>query len=110
MITIACMKKQLLLILYYHSNVGTTIKPSTTPTFKQPPGKKLLQLKSYFVCMFILGSCLTFNFSYSGCCKWSLTPVCSHKGCYCDEHCHKWNDCCSDIADISCHPKDLFST
>ena len=34
-----------------------------------------------------------------------LSPPCSHKGCYCDNSCHTWNDCCDDIADIGCyHP------
>ena len=54
--------------------------------------------------MFILGSCLALNLGYSGCCDWSLSPVCSNKGCSCDKYCHKWNDCCSDIANISCYP------
>ena len=53
--------------------------------------------------MFILGSCLAHNLSYPGCCDWSVSPVCSNEECYCDEHCHKWNDCCSDIANISCY-------
>ena len=53
--------------------------------------------------MFILGSCLALNLSYVGCCKLSLSSECSHKGCYCDEQCYKWNDCCSDIANIGCH-------
>ena len=54
--------------------------------------------------MFILGSCLALNLNYDGSCKFSLSPVCSHKGCYCDEYCYIWNDCCSDIADIGCYP------
>ena len=86
---------------YYHCNIGTTIKPSTTPTVTTP-GKWVLQIKSCCY-MFILGSCLALNLHYSGCCKTSLTKKCSHKGCYCDEYCHKWNDCCSDIASISCN-------
>ena len=53
--------------------------------------------------MFILGSCLALNLNYTGCCESSLSPVCSDKGCYCDEYCHKWNDCCSDINDIACY-------
>ena len=53
--------------------------------------------------MFILGSCLALNLSYSGCCKSSLSSQCSHNGCHCDEYCHQWNDCCSDIADIGCY-------
>ena len=54
--------------------------------------------------MFILGSCLALDLSYSGCCVWSLTKHCSNNGCFCDQHCHKWNDCCNDVADIDCHP------
>ena len=59
--------------------------------------------------MFILGSCLALNLNYSGCCKTSLSHLCSDKGCYCDEQCHKWNDCCSDIANISCYATHSFS-
>ena len=33
-----------------------------------------------------------------------LSPPCNNNGCYCDQNCHKMNDCCSDIADIGCHP------
>ena len=33
-----------------------------------------------------------------------ISPPCSNNGCYCDANCHKMNDCCSDIADIGCHP------
>ena len=54
--------------------------------------------------MIILGSCLALELSYSLCCKWSLSPSCNSNGCYCDQHCHIWNDCCSDIADIGCLP------
>ena len=57
--------------------------------------------------MLILGSCLALNLNYSGCCKWFLSE-CSHKGCNCDEYCYKWNDCCSDIADIGCYPISTF--
>ena len=53
--------------------------------------------------MLILGSCLALNLNYSGCCVWSLSPTCSNNGCYCDETCHNYNDCCSDIVDIGCH-------
>ena len=45
---------------------------------------------------------MALNLSYSGCCKMSLSPPCSNKGCYCDKNCHKWKDCCHDIADIGC--------
>ena len=54
--------------------------------------------------MFILGSCMALNISYPGCCDWSLSPVCNHQQCRCDKWCYKWNDCCSDIANISCYP------
>ena len=54
--------------------------------------------------MLILGSCLALNLSYSGCCVFFLSTPCSNNGCYCDQYCHKWNDCCSDIYDIGCHP------
>ena len=53
--------------------------------------------------MLILGSCLALKLSYSGCCHFALSSSCSSNGCYCDQNCHEWNDCCSDIADIGCH-------
>ena len=53
--------------------------------------------------MFYLGSCLALKLSYYGCCTLSLSPYCESNGCYCDEYCHKWNDCCSDIDDIGCN-------
>ena len=55
-----------------------------------------------FIC-FILGSCLALNLTYCGCCKQSLSSQCYNDGCYCDESCHEYNDCCSDIADIDCY-------
>ena len=54
--------------------------------------------------MLILGSCLALDLSYSGCCVLSLSPPCSNNGCYCDQNCYIFNDCCNDIADIGCHP------
>ena len=60
--------------------------------------------------MLILGSCLALNLNYSGCCVWSLSPPCNNEGCYCDGNCHIWNDCCSDIADIGCHPASSSSS
>ena len=54
--------------------------------------------------MLNLGSCLALNLNYSGCCVFFLTPPCKNNECYCDKNCHKLNDCCSDIADIGCHP------
>ena len=60
--------------------------------------------------MFILGSCLALELSYSGCCSLFLSPHCSHKGCYCDQYCHKWNDCCSDVANIGCHSASTTPT
>ena len=41
-----------------------------------------------FIIMLILSSCLAYNISYSG---------------YCDEN-SLFNNCCSDLADIGCHP------
>ena len=48
---------------------------------------------------------MALNLNYSGCCIWSLSSQCNNDGCYCDQQCYNWNDCCSDIADIGCpHP------
>ena len=60
--------------------------------------------------MLILGSCLALNLSYSGCCDFHITPPCDNNGCYCDQNCHIWNDCCSDIADLNCHPANFSSS
>ena len=59
--------------------------------------------------MLVLGSCLALNLSYSGCCHSLLSPTCSNNGCSCDQECHILNDCCSDIADIGCHPASSSS-
>ena len=47
------------------------------------------------------GSCLALNLNYPGCC---VTPPCINYGCYCDQACYIFNDCCNDVADIGCHP------
>ena len=60
--------------------------------------------------MLILGSCLALNLNYSGCCSWSNSPSCSNNGCYCDQNCHIFNDCCSDITDIGCHSASTSSS
>ena len=59
--------------------------------------------------MLILGSCLALNLSYSGCCVMYMSPPCRNNGCYCDQNCHTWNDCCNDIADIGCYPASFTS-
>ena len=59
--------------------------------------------------MLILGSCLALNLSYSGCSVLSLSSPCSNNGCFCDQNCYIWNDCCNDIVDIGCHPTSSSS-
>ena len=54
--------------------------------------------------MLILGSCVELNLSYHGCCDLSKTRSCFHIDCRCDQSCHIYNDCCSDIDDIGCSP------
>ena len=54
--------------------------------------------------MLYLGSCLALNLSYFGCCVFLISQFCSNNGCYCDENCYIFNDCCNDVADIGCHP------
>ena len=56
--------------------------------------------------MFILGSCKSLNLRYSGCCVQTRTQSCNSTNCQCDETCHSKNDCCSDITDIGCYPKN----
>ena len=53
-----------------------------------------------------IGSCLSLNLSYPGCCVYHLSLPCSNNGCYCDKYCHQLGDCCSDVADIDCHPSN----
>ena len=38
-----------------------------------------------------------------------LSPHCSINGCFCDKDCHNVGDCCSDIAEIGCHPVNRSS-
>ena len=59
--------------------------------------------------MLLLGSCLALNLSYSGCCVRSRTNICSNNGCSCHQNCHIFKTCCSDIADIGCHPASSSS-
>ena len=33
-----------------------------------------------------------------------MSPPCSNNGCYCDQSCYNYNDCCSDLSDMGCHP------
>ena len=54
--------------------------------------------------MLILGSCLALNLNYSGCCDRSISRNCGNNGCYCHQDCYLWNNCCHDIANISCYP------
>ena len=54
---------------------------------------------------------MALNLNISGCCERSLSPTCNNYGCYCDEYCHIWKDCCSDVADIGCqsaYPSSLI--
>ena len=52
---------------------------------------------------------MALNHSY-GCCDFFTMPPCSNIDCFCDQDCHVMNDCCSDIADIGCHPASSTST
>ena len=54
--------------------------------------------------MFILGSCKALNLRDPGCCVPTRTQSCIKIDCHCDQNCYSNNDCCSDIADIDCHP------
>ena len=56
--------------------------------------------------MFILGSCKALNLSDFGCCLTTSSHTCKNEDCYCDFLCHSNNDCCSDITDIGCYPKN----
>ena len=60
--------------------------------------------------MLILGSCLSLNLSYSGCCVLALSPPCKANKCFCDQICHMLGDCCSDISDIDCHHATFSSS
>ena len=47
---------------------------------------------------------MALNLTYSGCCVSSLSPTCFINGCWCDQVCHVYQDCCSDVTDIGCYP------
>ena len=53
---------------------------------------------------------MALNLNYSGCCVPSLSQTCWNYGCYCDQICHTVGDCCSDVADIGCHPPTIGKT
>ena len=48
----------------------------------------------------IIGSCVEHVGVIGGCCVSS----CDAQGCYCDQFCYQYNDCCPDIEDIGCFP------
>ena len=52
---------------------------------------------------------MALNLKYYGCCLWFKSSTCSHNGCYCDQDCYIFNDCCSDIGDIGCHSATIIS-
>ena len=56
--------------------------------------------------MFILDLCKALNLRYSGCCLSPPSPDCKIGDCYCDYTCYSNNDCCSDITDIGCYPRN----
>ena len=47
-----------------------------------------------------IGSCVEHVGVIGGCC----VSGCFTQGCYCDQVCYQFNDCCSDIEDIGCFP------
>ena len=53
---------------------------------------------------------MALNLTYSGCCVSSLSPTCSINGCWCDQICHVFQDCCSDVNDIGCYSVTSSST
>ena len=54
----------------------------------------------------IIGSCASLNIT--GCCD---NGTCyTGTGCYCDQLCYQYNDCCPDIASIGCLPNFISSS
>lgn len=53
------------------------------------------------------GSCLSLNLNYTGCCKDTTSQTCVSHYCYCDSSCYLYDDCCYDIASISCFPASV---
>ena len=88
------------------SSSGSTVIPTSILTV----GKWMLWINIVVHLMLILCSCLRLNLNYSGCCEWFLSQTCSNNGCYCDENCYIFNDCCSDIANINCHHASSLSS
>ena len=61
----------------------------------------MLTLHPLHIIIIIIGSCVEFVDVIGGCCVFS----CYAQGCYCDQVCYQFNDCCSDIEDIGCFPQ-----
>ena len=59
-----------------------------------------LPLHPLHIIMIIIGSCVEYVGVIGGCCVSS----CLAQGCYCDQLCYQYNDCCPDIEDIGCFP------
>ena len=58
------------------------------------------------------GTCLgTYEFPTGGCCENLNCAVVDANGavCYCDQECHQFGDCCSDIAALPCLRKSVAS-
>ena len=93
----------------------STFTTDTLSTIVIPtPTNTLGKIMPYISCcgfeLLIIGSCLSLNLSYKGCCLWTLSTTCNNNGCYCDQACYIFSDCCSDIVDISCFPVTSIST
>ena len=58
----------------------------------------MLTLHKLHIIIIIIGSCVELVGVIGGCCESS----CSAQGCYCDQVCYQFNDCCPDIEDIGC--------
>ena len=67
----------------------------------------MLTLHKLRIIIIFIGSCVEHVGIIGGCC----VSGCLAQGCYCDQVCYQFNDCCSDIEDIGCYPsgKDVLN-
>ena len=61
----------------------------------------MLTLHKLHIIIIFIGSCVEHVGIIGGCCVFNN---CYAQGCYCDQVCYQFNDCCLDIEDIGCFP------
>ena len=62
------------------------------------------------VYLLVAGLCVAHGFS--GCCTvgFCYVPLAAGGVCYCDQICHAYRDCCSDIEEAGCFPNTTLAS